>query len=113
MQIRGPSLSIESPSASKAVARFLYEWSRQFPDLKYLPTQLGHYIYEYLGEKLGLPWKPEEDRDLDHVLKTYLVPDKDKCDIFTFGGIAIRSEHSRGTVCVRARPFASDSDSFH
>ena len=39
------------------------------------------------------------------------MPDKDKCVIFTFGGIAVRSEHSRGTVRVRARPFASDS--FH
>ena len=38
-----------APSASKAVARFSYEWSLQFPDLKYLPTQLGHYMYEYLG----------------------------------------------------------------
>ena len=75
---------------------------------KYLPTQLGHYVYEYLGEKLGLPRKPEEDRDLDHGLRTYFVPDNDKCDIFTFGGIAIRSEHSRDTVRVRARPFACD-----
>ena len=100
-----------APSASKTVARFSYEWSRQFPDLKFLPTQLGHYIYEYLGDKLGLSWRPEHDRDLDHVLPTYLVQDQDKCDIFTFGGIAIRSDHSRGTVRIRARPFASDS--FH
>lgn len=98
-------------NASKSVARFSYEWSRQYPDLKFLPTQLGHYIYEYLGEKLGLSWVPEQERDLDHVLRTYLVQDHDKCDIFTFGGMAIRSEHSRGTVRVRARPFQTDS--FH
>ena len=82
MQTRGRSPA--APSASKAVARFSYEWSRQFPDLKYRPTQLGHYVYEYRGEKWGLPRKPEEDRDLDIVLMTYLVPDNDKCDIFTF-----------------------------
>jgi len=101
-----------APGASKGVARFSYGWSKQFPDLKFLPTQLGHYIYEYLCDKLGLLYLPEPERDLDRVLRTYLVPDaKDRCDIFTFGCIAIRSEHSRGTVRVRARPFVSDS--FH
>ena len=74
-----------APSASKAVARFAYEWSRlcQVPDLKYLPTQLCHYVHEYpsLGKKLGLPWKPEEDSDLDHALRAYLVTDNDNCEI--------------------------------
>ena len=46
-----------------------------------------HYIFEYLCEKLGLRWMPEHDRDLDHVLRTYLVLDKDKYNIFTFGCI--------------------------
>ena len=81
-----------APSVSKAVARFSYECSQLFPDLKYLPTLFGHYIYISI-----LARKPEEDRVLDHVLRTYLVLNKDKCGhrhtgIFTFGGIAIRSE---------------------
>ena len=33
-----------APSESKGVTRFSYERSWQFQDLKYLPTQLGHYI---------------------------------------------------------------------
>ena len=68
-----------APTASKAVARFSYEWSRQFPDLKFLSTQLGQlgrYIHEYLCKKLGMCWSPEQDRDFGHVLRAYLVPDK-------------------------------------
>ena len=97
-----------APSSTK---RFSYHFSQQLPDLRYLPTQLAHFAYEYLADKLGLQRLPEPQRDLNHVLKTYLVADQDKCDIFTFGGLAIRSEHLRGTVRVRARPFPEDQ--FH
>jgi hypothetical protein len=41
-------------------------------------------------------------------LQRYLVRDADGADIFTFGGVAIRSLHSKGTVRVRSRPFPSD-----
>ena len=94
MQIRGPP----APSASQAVARFSYEWSRQFPGSKYLPTQLGHYMYgsqkrtvilkmTVIGSQRRTVISEArrgvlEDRDLDHVLRTYLVQDKDKCQIF-------------------------------
>jgi hypothetical protein len=103
-----PPSARAAPSSSK---RFSYYFSQQVPDLRYLPTWLGHFAYEYLAEKLGLQRLPEPERDLDHVLKTCLVEDHDKCDISTFGGLAIRSEHSRGTVRVRARPFPDDQ--FH
>lgn len=83
--------------------RFTYNASDQFPDLKYLPTQLAHYAYEYLGKQLNLEDLPEQCRDLDGVLKNCLVPDQDRCDIFTVGGMAIRSDHWRGTVRIRAR----------
>ena len=46
---------------------------------------------EYLRNRRGLEYKPEEERDINSFLGTYLVQDNDKCDIFTFGGIAIRS----------------------
>ena len=39
-----------APSASKAVARFSYEWSRHFPNLKYLPTQLVDCVCEFWRE---------------------------------------------------------------
>jgi hypothetical protein len=103
-----------APSARATPAnkkRFAYHFSQQVPDLRYLLTQLAHFAFEYLAEKLGLQRLPEPERDLDRVLKTCLVADQDKCDIFTFGGLAIRSEHSRGTVRVRARPFPDDQ--FH
>ena len=98
MQIRAP----RALSAGKAIASFSYQWPR-LPDLKYLPTQLGHYVYQHLGVnlKLGLPLKPEEDSDLDHVFRTYLVQDNDKSNIVTFGSIAIRSEHSLNTLEVQ------------
>ena len=91
--------------------RFSYNATAQYPDLKYLPTQLAHYAYEYLRQQLGLEDLPEDRRDLDGVLKNCLVPDLDMSDIFTFGCMAIRSDHFRGTVRVRARPFADDT--FH
>jgi len=94
-----------APSSTK---RFSYHFSQQLPDLRYLPTQLAHFAYEYLADKLGLQRLPEPQRDLNRVLTTCLVADQDKCDIFTFGGLAIRSEHLRGTVRVRARPFPGD-----
>ncbi len=61
-----------------------------------------HFAYEYLHEKLGLDYILQAQRDtqsLDSVLQPcwYLVPDRDKCDIFTFGGLAIRCAH-RGTL---------------
>ena len=82
--------------------------------LRYLPTQLAHFAYEYLADNLGLlvdKRLPESARDLGDVLQRYLVADDARCDIFTFGCLAIRSEHTRGTVRVRARPFPDDQ--FH
>lgn len=80
----------------------------EFPNLKYLSAQLGHFAYEYLHSSLGLEYLPEEERDINGVLDSCLVQDSDATDIFTFGGLAIRSLHHKGTVRVRARPFASD-----
>ena len=79
------------------------------PALRYLPTQLGHFAFEYLADTLGLDKRlAESERDLDDVLKRCLVAEDDRCDIFAFGCLAIRSEHTRGTVRVRARPFPDD-----
>jgi hypothetical protein len=88
--------------------RFSYSATDQYQDLKYLPTQLAHYAYEYLRQQVGLEDLPEERRDLDSVLMNCLVPNTDRCAIFTFGCMAIRSDHLLGTVRVRARPFADD-----
>ena len=92
-------------------AKFVYNPAKELPSLAYLPRQLVHFAYEYLTNRLGLEYKPEEERDIDSCLDTYIVQDKDKCDIFTFGGIAIRSDDFKGTVRVRARPFPDDK--FH
>ena len=97
-------------ASAKDRSRFSYQYAHQFPSLKYLPVQLGHFAYEYLGRRLGLDAAlPEADRDIDGVLNTCLVRDQDQCNIFTFGGIAIRSDDFLGTVRVRARPL----DLFH
>ena len=96
-------------AAAPREGRFTYPWAQQCPELKFLPQQLAHYTYEYLHEKLGLGQVAEKNRDLNRVLQTCLAADADKCDIFTFGGLAIRSEHYAGTMRVRARPFASES----
>ena len=92
-----------------AASKFSYNYAKQFPPLKFPPIRLGHFAYEYLGRRLGLDVLPEQERDIDGVLNTYLVRGPDKCDIFTFGGIALRSDAFQGTVRVRARPL----DTFH
>jgi hypothetical protein len=76
--------------------------------LRYLIPQLGHFAYEYLRSGLGLPDVPEKERDVNGVVERCLVRAADGADIFTFGGLAIRSLHHKGTVRVRSRPFSSD-----
>jgi len=100
--------SVRGRDNAAAAAKYI-KYAQQFPSLKFLPIQLGHFAYEYLGRRLGLDVLPEKERDIDGVLNTYLVRDSDKCDIFTFGGIALRSDAFQGTVRVRARPL----DTFH
>ena len=93
-----------APSAKPfpgCMQRFSYNVSRQVPDLRFLPPQLAHFAYAYLAGKLGLDKRLQDAaRNLDDVLKRYLVADGDRCDIFTFGCLAIRSEHTRGTVRI-------------
>ena len=86
--------------------RFVYNFADENPDLKNLPTQLGHFAHEYLRISLDLPDVPEAERD--GVLERCLFRESDGADIFTFGGLAIRSLHHKGTVRVRSRPFPSD-----
>ena len=88
--------------------KFLYNYAEENSDLRYLVPQLAHFAHEYLRIGLGLPDVPEKQRDIDGTLQRYLVRDADGADIFTFGGVAIRSLHSKGTVRVRSRPFPSD-----
>ena len=70
--------------------------------------QLGHFAHEYLTKSLGLPDLPEEQRDINGTLERCLVREADGADIITFGGLAIRSLHHKGTVRVRSRPLPSD-----
>ena len=70
--------------ASPSVKKFSYPFSRQVPALRYLPTQLGHFAFEYLADKLGFDKRlAESERDLDDVLKRCLVAEDNRCDIFT------------------------------
>ena len=95
-------------ASNRINARFAYNHATEFPALKYLPAQLCHFVHEYLGGILGLGDVPEDQRDVHGVLDRYLVRQADGTDIHTFGGLAIRSRHHKGTVRVRARPFAGD-----
>jgi len=88
--------------------KFSYNYSEEYPDLKFIHAQLGHFAYEYLRSSLGLEDLQESERDINGVLDSCLVRDSDGADLFTFGGIAIRSLNHRGTVRVRSRPFPSD-----
>ena len=86
----------------------MYNYAEDYPDLRYLAPQLAHFAHEYLRLGLGLPDVPEEQRNINDVLERYLVRNADGADIFTFGGVAIRSLNTKGTVRVRSRPFSSD-----
>ena len=104
-----PARSSSQANKGKAPAKkFVYNHAQEYPYLRYLAPQLAHFAHEYLRLGLGLPNVPEEQRDINDVLERYLVRDADGADIFTFGGVAIRSLNSKGTVRVRSRPFSSD-----
>jgi hypothetical protein len=77
------------------------------PALKYLSVQLGLFAYQFLASELGLEGIQAAERDTDRVLQTCLVADRDMCNIFTVGGVAIRSDCNGGTVRVRARPLCT------
>ena len=89
-------------------SRFVYNYADENPDLRYLSTQLGHFAHEYLRGPLELPDVPEAERDINGVLERCLLREGDGADIFTFGGLAIRSLNHKGTVRVRSRLFPSD-----
>jgi len=93
---------------SESGGKWVYNFADENPDLRYLPVQLGHFAYEYLRSSLGLPDLPEAERDINGVLERCLVREADGADIITFGGVAIRNLHTKGTVRVRSRPFPSD-----
>ena len=101
-----PAISNKSKGSG---TRFSYKYAEEYPDLRFLPAQLCHFAHEYLRSSLGLPNVPEAERDINGVLDSCLVRDKDGADIVTFGGMAIRSPHHKGTVRVRSTPFASDN----
>ena len=93
---------------SESGGKWVYNFADENPDLRYLPVQLGHFAYEYLRSSLGLPDLPEAERNINGVLERCLVREADGADIITFGGVAIRNLHTKGTVRVRSRPFPSD-----
>ena len=103
-----PGAPAPSNRGKASGTKFLYNHAVEFPNLKFLPAQLAHFAYEYLRSSLGLEDLPEAERDINGVLDNCLLRDSDGADIFTFGGMAIRSQHHKGTVRMRARPFASD-----
>ena len=105
--VQGGAPAISNKSKGSGT-RFSYKYAEEYPDLRFLPAQLCHFAHEYLRSSLGLPQVPEAERDINGVLDSCLVRDKDGADIVTFGGVAIRSPHHKGTVRVRSRPFASD-----
>jgi len=104
----GAPAALQRQASNRISARFAYNHATDFPALRYLPAQLCHFVHEYLGGILGLGDVPESQRDIHGVLDTYLVRDPDGTDIHTFGGLAIRCQHHKGTVRVRSRPFAGD-----
>ncbi len=80
-------------------------------DLKtHLFPSLMHMLAQPLYQDSLEEWNnyEEEERDIDGVLERCLVREADGADIFTFGGVAIRSLLHKGTVRVRSRPFPSN-----
>ncbi len=86
--------------------------TRAFPNMKYLPTQIAHYAFDYLHEKLGLPKIAEGRRtieDLNSIIHTYIASDlRDGTHVQTFGAVAFESDRMAGIVRARARPFSND-----
>jgi hypothetical protein len=69
----------------------VYNYADEYPDLRYLAVQLGHFAYEYLRSSLELPDSPEAERDIYGVLERCLVRESDGADMITFAGAATKS----------------------
>ena len=86
--------------------------TRAFPNLKYLPTQIAHYAFDYLRVELGLPIIAEGRRTIGHlnsIISTCIAADPyDGTHIQTFGNLAFESGKMAGVVRARARPFSND-----
>ena len=87
--------------------------TRAFPNVKYLPSQIAHFAYDYLSDELGLRKLAEGERttaDIDSIRLQYIACDPyTGTHIETFGAIALESDAMSGIVRIRARPFSDDT----
>ena len=77
--------------------------------LQYLPTKLAEWIGENMQDELGFPDKKDLNKcsisELNDILRTHVVCDRNCCSLQTFGCLVWESELYRGIMSARFYPF--------
>ena len=85
--------------------------------LQYLPTKIAEWIGENMQDKLGFPDKKDPNKwsvsELNDILKTHVVCDRNGCSLQMFGCLEWESELYRGIMCARCDPFNMRGHRFH
>jgi hypothetical protein len=94
-----------------------YAYRKHHPVLQYLPTKLAEWIGENMQDELGFPDKSDPNKwsvsELNDLLKTHVVCNKNGCSLETFGCLEWESELYRGIMRARCYPFNMRGHRFH
>ena len=85
--------------------------------LQYLPTKLAEWIGENMQADLGFPDMRDPNKwsvsELNNILQTHVVTDRNGCSLHTFRCLEWESELYRGIMCARWYPFNIRGHRFH
>ena len=85
--------------------------------LQYLPTKLAEWIGENMQDELGFPDKKDQRKwsvsELNGILRTHVVCDRNCCLLHTFGWLEWESALYRGIMRDRSYPFKMQGHRFH
>ena len=82
-----------------------YAFRKHRPVLQYLPTKLAEWVGENMQDELGFPDKKDTKKwsvsELNNILRTYVVCDRNVCSLQTFRCLEWESELYRGIMSAR------------
>ena len=85
--------------------------------LQYLPTKLAEWIGENMQDDLGFPDKRDSNKwsvsDLNNILQTHVVTDRNGCSLHAFGCLEWESKLYRGIMRARCYSFKMCGHRFH
>ena len=109
--------TIERSAPPDSVVWLEYLYRKHHPVLQYLPTRVDEWIGENMQDDLGFPDKKDPNKwsvsELNNILQTHVVTDRNCCSLHTFGCLELESELYRGIMCARCYPLNMRGHCFH